>query len=61
MDEEQGGNEVPPVARRFLERHRPAENALGSAGRDTGEDNDGDAVTTMTMRPEIRAQLVANW
>ena len=45
LEEEQGGDEVPtagPVARRFLEGHRPAENALDSAGRDTGEDNDRD-------------------
>ena len=42
MEEEQGDNEVPPVAGRFLERHRPAQNRLGSAGRDTGGDNDED-------------------
>ena len=42
MEDKQGGNEVPPVARRFLERHRPVGNALGSTGRDTSEGNDDD-------------------
>ena len=43
--ESDGGNEIPtagPAARRFLERHRPAQIAPGDAGLDTGEDNDRD-------------------
>ena len=45
MEDEQGDSRVPLAARRFLERHRPAQNDLGSAGRDAdgvddkGEDN----------------------
>ena len=42
MEDGQGGNEVPPAARIFVERHRPAQNRLSSAGRDTGGDNDED-------------------
>ena len=45
MEDDQGGNEVPPAARRFLERHRPIGNRLGSAGHDIegdGENDNGD-------------------
>ena len=43
MEDEQDDGGVPPAARRFLERHRPArEGRLGSAGRDTDGDNDND-------------------
>ena len=42
MEDEQEGNGVPipPAARRFLERHRPAQDALGGANRGTDEGND---------------------
>ena len=39
MEDEEESN---PAARRFLERHRPVGNALGSTGRDTSEGNDDD-------------------
>ena len=48
MEEEQEGSRIPPAAREFLERHRPAQNDLGSTRRDVdhedrhddeGEDN----------------------
>ena len=44
MEGEQEGGTVPLVAREFLERHRPAQNNLGSVRRDadheTRNDND---------------------
>ena len=40
MEDEQEGSRIPPAARRFLERHRPAQNDLGSAGRDADGGND---------------------
>ena len=42
MDDKQGSNEMPPAAKRFLARHRPAGNRLGSAGRDNEEDGEND-------------------
>ena len=42
MDDEQGSNEMPPDAKIFLARHRPAGNRLGSAGRDNEEDGEND-------------------
>ena len=39
MEDEQVGSRIPPLARRFLEEHRPARNDLGSAGRDADGDN----------------------
>ncbi len=43
MGGEQDGSTIPPAARAFLERHWPAQDNLGSAGRDAdheGRDND---------------------
>ena len=43
MDGEQGDSTVPPAARAFLERHRPAQDNLGSARRDADhEDRNND-------------------
>ena len=40
-DEQEGsGIPIPPAARRFLERHRPVQDALGSAGRNADRGND---------------------
>ena len=43
MGGEQEGSTIPPAARAFLERHRPAQDNLGSARRDAdheSRDND---------------------
>ena len=45
MEDEQGSSHIPPAARTFLERHRPAGSGLDRADRDIGEDqgdDDGD-------------------
>ena len=42
MEDEQGSSGIPPAARRFLERPRPAGDMLGSAGRNIEEHNDSD-------------------
>ena len=38
MEDDQGGNDVPPAARRFLKRHR----LIGSRLRSAGHDIEGD-------------------
>ena len=42
MGGEQEGSTVPPAARAFLERHRPAQDNLGSARRDADHENRND-------------------
>ena len=41
MEDEQDKLETPPVARRFLERHRPAGSAPSRARNDTGDNDEG--------------------
>ena len=60
MEDKQGGDEVPtagPAARTFLERHMPAGNTLGSAGRDTGEGNDDDDDNEASDQGETDGEL----
>ena len=63
MEDEQGSSEPPPVARIFLERHRPVGNRFSSVGRDIeedGENDDGDDNEAMDQREadgELRVEV----